>query len=207
MDWKYKHFYHEALYQASPSAVLEAARAVMPAVLGPIQDTRDGFISHGSSAWHTAIATFHLASAVEGTKLTVELRVERSTLRGYMLVDVGGYYTGQIDKWFLKIADKLGAPQEQALVSKTSHGLTVQRGCLAGCLVYLIVGLCLVVAAIPIDRALFPKLGSNPGPFTYLASVLGLLIGFAVFFYFAYPDSSMSKFIRRRLQSSKEKAK
>ena len=205
MDWKYKHFYHEAIYRAIPANVLEAARSVMTEALGPIEDTRDGFIARGWSALHSAIATFQLAPAVEGTKLTVELRVKRSTIRGFMLVDIGGYYSGQIDKWFLKIAEKLGGTQEHALVSKTSHGLTFQRGCLAGCLVYLIVGTSLVIAAIPIDRAIFPRLGSNQGPFTYLASVLGLLIGIIVFFYFAYPESSMSKFIRGRLQRSEDK--
>jgi hypothetical protein len=207
MDWKYKHFYHEAIYKALPASVLEAARAVMTDALGTIEDTRDGFVARGYSAWHSAIATFQVASAVEGAKLTVELRVQRSTIRGYMLVDIGGYYSGQIDKWFLKIAEKLGGTQEQALVSKTSHGLTVQRGCLAGCLVYLILGTSLVILAIPIDRAIFPRLGSNQGPFTYLASVVGLLIGITVFFYFAYPESSMSKFIRGRLQMSKDKDK
>ena len=207
MDWKYKHFTHAAIYTASAPDVLAAARAVMIETLGPIEDTRDGFLSHGLGSWHSAVATFHVQPATEGTKLTVELQVERASFRGYMLVDIGGYYNGQIDKWFVKIGEKLNGPQAPALVSKTSQGLTFQRGCLAGCLVYLIVGVCLVVAAIPIDRAVFPRLGSNLGPFAYLASVLGLSIGIVVFFYFAYPESSMSTFIRGHLKRSKDKDK
>src|SRR5215813_1046817 len=116
MDWKYKHFNHEAVFGALGGSVLEAARAVVAESLGSIEDTSDGFIARGSSAWHNEIATFHITPAPEGTRLVVELLVERAAMRGYMLFDVGGYYNIQIDKWFMGIAQRLGSADEQILV-------------------------------------------------------------------------------------------
>src|SRR5215510_15976395 len=121
MDWKYKHFNHEAVFGALGGSVLEAARAVVAESLGSIEDTADGFIARGDSSWHAAIATIHITPAPEGTRLTVELLVERAAMRGYMLVDVGGYYNIQIDKWFKGIAQRLGNDNEQILVSKTTR--------------------------------------------------------------------------------------
>src|SRR6476659_7120431 len=197
MDWRYKHFNQEAVFKASPESVLEAARPVMAESLEGIENTTDGFIARGHSAWHAAIATFRSMPAPNGTKLTVELLVERAALRGYMLFDVGSYYNGQIDKWFSRISQRLGESPEQVLVSKTTSNLRVQRGCLMGCLVYLLVGTCLVILAIPLDRALFRvSSGSTLGPFGVVASTLGLLAGIAAFLFVMNPNAPASTFIR-----------
>jgi len=204
MDWKYKHFNHQATFNAERESVLEAARAVMAESLGGVDETTDGFVTRGYGALHGAIATFRITPAPNGTQVAVELLVERAAMRGYMLFDVGGYYPGQIDKWFLGISERLGGTQEQVLVSKTTSGLRVQRGCLAGCLVYLVTGVCLVIAAIPLDRALFPgSSASAQGPFSVLASSLGLLAGIGVFLYVAYPDAPAVKSIRARLPGTR----
>ena len=200
MDWKFKHFNQEAVFKASPESVLEAARAVVAESLEGIENTTEGFIARGYSAWRAAIATFRIMPAPEGTKLTVELLVERAALRGYMLFDVGSYYNGQIDKWFSGISQRLGEIPEQILVRKTTSNIRVQRGCLMGCLVYLLVGTCLAILAIPLDRALFRGAsGATLGPFGVVASALGLLAGVAAFLYVTNPDAPASKFVRERL--------
>jgi len=208
MDWKYKHFNQEAIFTVSRESVLEAARAVVAESLGGIVDTTDGFVARGYGAWHAEIATFHIIPASDGTKVAVELLVERAAMRGYMLFDVGGYYNGQIDKWFTSISQRLGGNHEQILVNKTTSNSKVRQGCLTGCLVYLIVGVCLAILAIPLDRALFPQ-SSGPvqGPISIVASVIGFLAGVIAFLYVMYPDASASRFIRKRLQRTQNKGR
>jgi hypothetical protein len=206
MDWKYKHFNQEAIFKAMPESVLEAARASVAESLGGIEDTPDGFVGRGYGAWHAEIATFHITPASDGTRLAVELLVERAAMREYMLVDIGGYYNGQIDKWFSSITRRLAGAPEQILVDKTTSNSKVRQGCFAGCLVYLIVGACLALAAIPLDRALFPQsTGASMGPVSALATALGLLAGVAAFLYVMYPDAPATKFIRDRLQKIRNK--
>jgi hypothetical protein len=206
MDWKYKHFNQEAVFKASRQSVLEAARTVVAESLGGIEDTPDGFVAQGYSAWHAAMATFRIRPTPNGTQVAVEVLVERAAGRGYMLVDVGGYYTGQIDKWFSGIAQRLGGAQEHILVSKTTSNVKVRQGCLTGCLVYLIVGACLALIAIPLDRALFAQsAGLLPGPFSLVASGIGVLVGVVAFLSVRYPDASVSKFIRERFPRTQNK--
>jgi hypothetical protein len=70
----------------------------------------------------------------------------------------------------------------------------------AGCLVYIIAGACLTVLAIPLDQALLPQSSASTlGPFTAVASTLGLLAGIAAFLYVRYPEGGVAKFIRERL--------
>lgn len=106
MDWKYKHFHQERVFPAAPDVVLEAARAFMGESLGwRITDTPDGFSAQGYSSSHGAIANLQFqstaggASSESGTKVAVELLVERAGWRGFMLFDVGGYYNIQVRKW------------------------------------------------------------------------------------------------------------
>jgi hypothetical protein len=106
MDWKYKHFHQERVFPASRADVFEAARTFMGDSLGwQVADTPDGFSAEGYSFRHRAIANLHIESAAggtsadSGTKVAVELLVERAGWRGFMLVDVGGYYNIQIRKW------------------------------------------------------------------------------------------------------------
>lgn len=206
MDWKFKHFNQHAVFNAPVSDVLEAARATLAGLFEQIEATPDGFVARGYSGWHAATATFRLASIAEGTRLSVELLVERSTMRGYMLFDVGGYYNVQIDKWFAGIAGRLNLAGEQALVSKTTSDYRIRQGCFAGCVVWLAVGTCLGMAGIALDRALLPQAsGTATGPFSLLSSTLALLAGVAVFLYVRYPDAPASKSVRERLQRNRDK--
>jgi hypothetical protein len=106
MDWKYKHFQQTRAFPAPREQVLEAARSFMAESLGwQITDTLEGLTAQGSSFAHRAIANLRLqavageASAAIGTRVTIELLVERAGWRGFMLFDVGGYYNMQIRKW------------------------------------------------------------------------------------------------------------
>jgi hypothetical protein len=141
MDWQSKHFTQEAVFSASRDSVLEAARAVIAASLGPAENTADGIVAHGRSGWHAATATFRIAPTPDGTKVVVELLVARANMRGFMLVDAGGYYDIQIRRWLSGIAQRLGQPP----VSMSQP--SAQQGCLAGCVVYLLVGTVLVKTA------------------------------------------------------------
>lgn len=206
MDPKYKHFNQEATFKAMPSSVLEAARAVAAESFGAFEGTADGFVASGHSAWHAATATFRVTPTPEGARVAVELLVERAAMRGYMLFDVGGYYDGQIDKWFAAIAQRVGGGHGQVLVRKTTSGVRTRQGCMAGCLVWLIVAACLGIASFPLDQRLFAKSsGTMPGPFGLLASLLALLAGVVAFLYVTNPDAASSKFIRERLLGSKKK--
>src|SRR5205823_13285252 len=70
-----------------------------------ITDTSDGLTAQGCSFSHRGIANLQIQSAAggalseSGTKVAVELLVERASGRGFMLFDVGGYYNIQIRKW------------------------------------------------------------------------------------------------------------
>ncbi len=205
MDWKYKHFNQTAVFKASTLSVQDAAREVASESLGALDDTSDGFTARGRSARHTMQAIFHITPDPEGAQVTVELLVERAAGRGFMLVDIGNYFNGQIDRWFAGIAQRLGEGQEQVIVRKTTSGLIHQRGCLAGCLVYLIVGACLSLFALPFDHALFPSFGSILGPFSIAATLIGLLAGVGAYRYFLNPNAPASQFIRAQIKGLQKK--
>ena len=205
MDWTYKHFKHNAVFNAPVQSVLEAARSVVAGTLTEIEDTPDGFTGRGFIGWAPTTATVRVASAVTGTQLNVELAVKRATMRGYMLVDVGGYYNAQIDKWFTEIAGRLNGAGEQTLVSKSTFSYKTQQGCLVGCLFWLVATVCLGTAGTGLDRGFFPQFtGSTPGPFVSVASIAAVVIGILAFIYVAYPENSISKSIRAILRRSKD---
>jgi hypothetical protein len=64
-----------------------------------VSDTTNGLSAQGSGFGHRAIANLHLQSNTAGTSVVIELLVERSGGRGFMLFDVGGYYNIQMRKW------------------------------------------------------------------------------------------------------------
>jgi hypothetical protein len=100
MDWKYKRFYQERVFASPREVVLEAARSYMTESLGwKITDTAEGLRAEGYSFSHGAIANFRIQTVAEGTRVAVELLVERAGWRGFMLFDVGGYYGIQIRHW------------------------------------------------------------------------------------------------------------
>ena len=122
MDWKYKHFHQERVFAAPRDVVTEAARTFMTESLGwqiadfarrddsgrdvrAPSDKPDGFAAEGYSFSHRAIANLHIqttaggASSESGTKVVIDLLVERASSWGFMLFDVGGYYNIQVRKW------------------------------------------------------------------------------------------------------------
>lgn len=100
MDWKYKHYNLEKEFQAHPEDVLKAARLFVSETLQwKIVDTDAGFDATGTSFAHATIARFRVTPTVGGTRLRVEFLVERASSLGFMLFDVGGYYSRQLRKW------------------------------------------------------------------------------------------------------------
>ena len=100
MDWKHKHFHQQRTFAAERAAVLEAARRFVTGTLGwEVSDTADGFAAHGSSFSHRAFANYHIQTVAGGTSVSIELLVERAGYAGFMLFDVGGYYSIQIRHW------------------------------------------------------------------------------------------------------------
>jgi hypothetical protein len=139
MDWKYKHFHQERVFAAPRDVVLEAARTYITESLGwKISDTADGFTGEGYSFMHRSIANFAIQPAAAGTKVIIDLQVERAGGAGFMLFDVGGYYTIQIRKWFDGIQwfvhQKQTGQDSSAGPPPTAHNKTtacVFNGCLA----------------------------------------------------------------------------
>ena len=201
MDWTYKHFNQQAVFNEPMPRVIEAARAVLAESLEYIEDGPDGFVARGTSGFHAAQATLRFAPVAAGTEVNVDLEVKRfSALWGYVLWDPFGFYNSRIDKWFARISERLGQSETAAVVSKSTMSYRVQRGCLAGCLVWIVLGAFLGVAGAAADHALFPQLSaSTPGPVAGLASLIALAAGILAFLYVRYPEGSLAKSIRSRL--------
>jgi hypothetical protein len=146
MDWKYKHFHQERFFPAPGDVVRQAARGFMGESLGwKIADTPDGFTAQGYSFSHRAIANLHFQSAAggasleSGTRVAVELLVERAGWRGFMLFDVGGYYNIQVRKWLdgiqWSLHQKLNGTHDEStnplVLAENKRAAYVFNGCLA----------------------------------------------------------------------------
>jgi hypothetical protein len=100
MDWKYKHFHQERIFPAPRDVVSTAARMYLAESLGwKVNETSEGLTAEGFSFSHSATAQFHLQSAEGGTKVAIDLLVQRAGPTGFMLFDAGGHYNIQIRKW------------------------------------------------------------------------------------------------------------
>ena len=144
MDWKYKHFHQERVFPAPPEVVTEAARAFMTESLGwQVTNAPDGLSAKGYSFSHRALANLHLQAAAGGTKLSMELLVERAGWRGYMLFDVGGYYSIQIRKWLDSIQWSLRQRETGSQDQSQNPMVLAQQkpaACIFnGCLVFIVV--------------------------------------------------------------------
>jgi len=144
MDWKYKHFHQERLFSASRELVLEAARSFVSNSLGwQITDTSEGYSAEGYSFSHRALADFQVQSAAGGTTVSVALRVERAGVTGFMLFDVGGYYSIQIRKWLDGIQWTLHQQQTAGQGETLTPPVTPHNKAAAflfnGCLVFIVV--------------------------------------------------------------------
>jgi hypothetical protein len=118
MDWKYSRFGRQQAFAQSREAVLAAARAAVAETSGwSVVDTAGGFEANGHSGFHLASATFAVAPSVDGATLTVDLKVERAGSFGFILVDVGGYYDGQISHWIEDIRRRLDYPDAGSAAS------------------------------------------------------------------------------------------
>ena len=139
MDWKYKHFHQERVFPAPRDLVFEAARKFMAESLGwQITETPDGFTAEGYSFAHRSIAHLRIQSAGGGTKVAVELLVERASSGGFMLFDVGGYYSIQIRKWLdgiqwehqQKLTGRQTETSNPLVLAANKPGAYVFNGCL-----------------------------------------------------------------------------
>src|SRR5882672_3422666 len=170
MDWKYKHFHQERVLAASRDLVTEAARTFMAESLGwQVTDTPDGFSAQGYSFTHRAIANLWIQSAAggasseSGTRVAVELLVERVGWRGFMLFDVGGYYSIQVRKWLDGIQWTLHQKLTGTRDESTNPLVLAQNkpaACIFnGCLVFIVVTFALYFLV------------------TFISAVVGLLTG------------------------------
>ena len=168
MDWKYKHFHQERVFPAPRDLVTEAARTFMAESLGwQITNTTEGFTAEGYSFSHRAIANLRIqtaagpASSESGTKVAIELLVERSGWRGFMLFDVGGYYNIQIRKWLdgiqWSIHQKLTGTRDEStnplVLAQNKPAAYIFNGCLVFicvmfALYFLVTFICAVVGLI-----------------------------------------------------------
>ena len=162
MDWKYKHFHQERIFPAPRGVVVEGARAFLRESLGwQITETPDGFTAEGYSFSHKAIAHLQFQSVGDGTKVSVELLVERAGWRGYMLFDVGGYYNIQIRKWLdgvqWSIHQKLTGTRDEStnplVLAEKKPAAYIFNGCLVFIVVmfalyFLVTFICAVVGLI-----------------------------------------------------------
>jgi hypothetical protein len=162
MDWKYKHFAQEVVFQAKPETVHAAVRAFAGAWLADwkVSETLDGIEAKGRSGGHIATAKFRIEPTPGGgTKVAVALQVERASYLGFVLADSGGYYNQQIYKWLQavswRIQERLTPATQsedqpgQALpaeppIPEPSRGRTPLMGCL---IVFVLLPFCLWAAA------------------------------------------------------------
>lgn len=193
MDWKYKHFYHERIFAASRADVTEAARAFMAESLGwKITDIPDGFTAQGYSFSHQAIANLHFQLDAHGTKVAVELLVERAGWRGYMLFDVGGYYNIQMRKWLdgiqwslhQKLTGTRDESQNPLVLAEHKPAAYIFTGCLMFIVVmvaiyFLVTFICAVVGVITGNLYLWGRGGTLVvhGILARIVSLLILLFG------------------------------
>jgi hypothetical protein len=170
MDWKYKHFHQERIFPAPRDVVFESARAFMAESLGwQITETPDGFTAQGYSFSHRAIANLRIQSAAggasseSGTRVAVELLVERAGFRGFMLFDVGGYYNIQIRKWLdgiqWSLHQKLTASHDESTNPLVLAEITPAAYIFNGCLMFIVVMFALYFLV------------------TFICAVVGLLTG------------------------------
>jgi hypothetical protein len=156
MSWKYQQFAQEAVFQAEREIVCQAVRAFAGDWLADwkVSETPDGLEARGYSAGHLATARFRIESGAVGTKVAVELQVERASPLGFMLVDVGGYYNGQIRKWLQALPWWVQQKQTQGQageavpagppMAKPSPGPNLFMGCV---LLFVVLGVCVYAIA------------------------------------------------------------
>ncbi len=170
MDWKYKHFHQERVFPAARDLVTEAARTFMAESLGwQVTETPEGFTAQGYSFSHRAIANLHIQSAAggasseSGTRVAVELLVERAGWRGFMLFDVGGYYNIQVRKWLdgiqWSLHQKLTGTRDESMNPLVLAENKPAACIFNGCLVFIVVTFALYLVV------------------TFISAVVGLLTG------------------------------
>lgn len=145
MDWKYQRFERETTIDADRDTVPQAVRATIADSLPgwQVTDTTDGLQAIGSLAGHGATVTFRIEPGPSGTTVAVTLAVERTGAFGFMLVDIGGYYDGQLRHWLQHIqwhiAQKLAPTTElpSPKPAKPADNAATRRAasCATGCFI------------------------------------------------------------------------
>lgn len=101
MDWKYRYFNQEALFQADPAIVHKALRAFAKEWLSDwdVEETPDGLEAKSLSAFRKATGRFRIDPAPGGAKVAVRLQVDRAVSLGLMVFDFGHYFDSLTRKW------------------------------------------------------------------------------------------------------------
>ena len=82
------------------------------------------------------------------------------------------------------------------------------KGCAAGCLSYMIVGVMCVVLASPIDELIFSTSiisGDDFGTFSTIGALFGFVFGCLVFLYITLPDLSIFKPVKKHIEKRAKK--
>ena len=80
------------------------------------------------------------------------------------------------------------------------------KGCLYGCLTYVLIGMTCGVIAIPLDAAIFGQ-AETGGPIFSGAAIFGFILGVVIFvFYYKTPNGSIWQWMRMKLGKNKEPA-
>jgi hypothetical protein len=106
MDLFHKHFEQQTVFQAPPEVVKQAVSAFLAASMvgWDVAPLSDGF----EATRYGSTAKFHVSPAPAGATLAIEYLVARASGSGFMLVDIGGYYDRQIQKWLYAVWQELG---------------------------------------------------------------------------------------------------
>lgn len=130
MDWKYKYFKQEAVFQAETGIVREALHAFAKDWLNDwkVSETWDGLEAKSPPGFRSGTAKFRIEPALGGTKVAIEMQVQRAASLGLMVFDFGGYYDGQIRKWLQALPWWIQQKQAAATQSAGQHGKSVPAG-------------------------------------------------------------------------------
>ena len=197
MDWKYKHFTQQAVFPADARAVRQSLRAFAADYLPgwSVTETPDGLELSGSSAGHAAVANFQVEPAGSGTRVTITMRVERASPLGFMLVDIGGYYDGQLSKWlsavpwWIEQAQRKGEPAKYDPSPMQAPKPVPGTNWVIGCMIIsglLIVGIYLVAAIVGLLTGNLFLAGRGSGSTTLHGApariVSAIILGLAAWF-------------------------
>ena len=127
----------------------------------------------------------------KGKKQLKDLRMEESRLRN------------KLNRLKMKYSSDTAGEVGYQQISTTD----TKRGCLFGCLAFIVATLICGIPAMTLDESLFSANSSEPGPLFTIVSVTSFIVSIVTFIYFYNPDSLISKRTRNFFSSLLSKKK